>query len=115
MRAEQLPGRFDLSLPANQRKLEAAEALAQLAEEAGISLIHMALAFVLNHPAVTAAIIGPRTEEHLSHPPARHEPLPANSPASRSPRQTRVYADQAAQIPAQAARVRVPRPRRGGS
>jgi aryl-alcohol dehydrogenase-like predicted oxidoreductase len=65
MRAERLPGRFDLSLPANQRKLEAAEALARLAEEAGISLIHMALAFVLNHPAVTAAIVGPRTEEHL--------------------------------------------------
>jgi aryl-alcohol dehydrogenase-like predicted oxidoreductase len=65
MRAERLPGRFDLSLPANQRKLAAADALAQLAEEAGISLIHMALAFVLNHPAITAAIIGPRTEEHL--------------------------------------------------
>jgi aryl-alcohol dehydrogenase-like predicted oxidoreductase len=65
MRAERLPGRFDLSLPANQRKLEAAEALAQLADEIGISVIHMALAFVLNHPAVTAAIIGPRTEEHL--------------------------------------------------
>jgi aryl-alcohol dehydrogenase-like predicted oxidoreductase len=65
MRAGRLPGRFDLSLPANQRKLEAAEALAQLAEETGISLIHMALAFVLNHPAVTAVIIGPRTEEHL--------------------------------------------------
>jgi aryl-alcohol dehydrogenase-like predicted oxidoreductase len=65
MRAERLPDRFDLSLPANQRKLEAAEALAQLADEIGISLIHMALAFVLNHPAVTAAIIGPRTEEHL--------------------------------------------------
>jgi aryl-alcohol dehydrogenase-like predicted oxidoreductase len=65
MRAERLPGRFDLSLRANQRKLEAAEAFAQLAEEAGISLIHMAIAFVLNHPAVTAAIIGPRTEEHL--------------------------------------------------
>ena len=36
-----------------------------LAEEAGLSLIHLALAFVLNHPAVTAAIIGPRTMEHL--------------------------------------------------
>jgi aryl-alcohol dehydrogenase-like predicted oxidoreductase len=57
--------RFDLSLPANQRKLEAAEALAQLAEEAGMSLIELAIAFVLNHPAVTAAIIGPRTMEQL--------------------------------------------------
>jgi aryl-alcohol dehydrogenase-like predicted oxidoreductase len=36
-----------------------------LAEEAGISLIEMALAFVIRHPAVTAAIIGPRTMKHL--------------------------------------------------
>jgi aryl-alcohol dehydrogenase-like predicted oxidoreductase len=64
-RAQRLPERYDLSLPANQRKLEAAEALAQLAEDAGISLIHLALAFVLNHPAVTAAIVGPRTMEQL--------------------------------------------------
>jgi aryl-alcohol dehydrogenase-like predicted oxidoreductase len=64
-RADRIPGRYDLSIPANQRKLEAAEALAQLAEEAGLSLIHLALAFVINHPAVTAAIIGPRTMEHL--------------------------------------------------
>jgi aryl-alcohol dehydrogenase-like predicted oxidoreductase len=60
-----LAQRFDLSLPANQHKLEAAEALAQLAEEAGLSLIELAIGFVLNHPAVTAAIIGPRTMEQL--------------------------------------------------
>jgi len=60
-----LTNRYDLSLPENQRKLDAAEQLAQLAEEAGITLIQMALAFVLNHPAVTAPIIGPRTMEHL--------------------------------------------------
>jgi aryl-alcohol dehydrogenase-like predicted oxidoreductase len=64
-RAERIPQRFDLSLPENQRKLDAAGRLAALAEEAGISLIHMALAFVLEHPAVTAAIIGPRTMEQL--------------------------------------------------
>src|SRR2546428_7104550 len=64
-RSAMIPQRFDLSLPANQAKLEAADALAQLAEESGISLIEMALAFVINHPAVTAAIIGPRTIEHL--------------------------------------------------
>jgi aryl-alcohol dehydrogenase-like predicted oxidoreductase len=62
---QRLTARFDLSLPANQRKLDAAEALAQLAEQAGLSLIEMALAFVINHPAVTAAIIGPRTMEQL--------------------------------------------------
>ena len=54
-----------MSLPGNQRKLEAADALAKLAEEAGITLIEMALAFVIRHPAVTAAIIGPRTMEQL--------------------------------------------------
>jgi aryl-alcohol dehydrogenase-like predicted oxidoreductase len=64
-RAQRIPARYDLSLPENQAKLEAADALAVLAEETGISLIHMALAFTLNHPAVTAAIIGPRTAEHL--------------------------------------------------
>jgi aryl-alcohol dehydrogenase-like predicted oxidoreductase len=64
-RAEMIPQRYDLSLPANQAKLEAADALAQLADEAGMSLIDMALAFVLDHPAITAAIIGPRTMEQL--------------------------------------------------
>ena len=65
-RAERLPQRFDLSLPGNQAKLEAADQLAVLAEEAGLSLIHLALAFVLSHPAVTSAIIGPRTMEQLT-------------------------------------------------
>jgi aryl-alcohol dehydrogenase-like predicted oxidoreductase len=64
-RADRIPGRYDLSLPENQVKLEKADALARLAEEAGISLIELALAFVVRHPAVTAAIIGPRTMEHL--------------------------------------------------
>jgi len=64
-RAERLPQRYDLSLPGNQAKLEAADQLAQLAEEAGLSLIHLALAFTLSHPAVTAPIIGPRTMEQL--------------------------------------------------
>jgi aryl-alcohol dehydrogenase-like predicted oxidoreductase len=64
-RAERIPQRYDMSLPGNQAKLTAAEKLAQLADEAGLSLIHLALAFVLSHPAVTSAIIGPRTMEHL--------------------------------------------------
>jgi aryl-alcohol dehydrogenase-like predicted oxidoreductase len=64
-RAAMVPRRYDLSIPGNQRKLEAADALAQLAEEAGHTLIEIALAFVIRHPAVTAAIIGPRTMEHL--------------------------------------------------
>ena len=64
-RAAMIPRRYDLSIPANQAKLEAADELGRLADEAGMSLIDMALAFVINHPAVTAAIIGPRTIEHL--------------------------------------------------
>ena len=64
-RAERIPSRYDMSLPGNQRKLEIADELAGLAEEAGITLIEMALAFVIRHPAVTAAIIGPRTMDHL--------------------------------------------------
>jgi aryl-alcohol dehydrogenase-like predicted oxidoreductase len=64
-RAERIPQRYDLSIPENQLKLEKADALAQLADEAGLSLIHLALAFAINHPGVTSAIIGPRTLEHL--------------------------------------------------
>ena len=64
-RAERIPARYDMSLEVNQRKLEAADALARLAEEAGMGLIEMALAFVLEHPAVVAPIIGPHTKEQL--------------------------------------------------
>jgi aryl-alcohol dehydrogenase-like predicted oxidoreductase len=64
-RAERMPARYDLSQPANQAKLDAVEDLTLVAEEAGISLVHLALAFVLQHPAVTAPIIGPRTMAHL--------------------------------------------------
>jgi aryl-alcohol dehydrogenase-like predicted oxidoreductase len=64
-RAQRLPQRFDLSIPANKAKFDAADKLAELAEGAGLTLIQMALAFVVNHPAVTSAIIGPRTMEHL--------------------------------------------------
>ncbi|MFL5877308.1 MAG: aldo/keto reductase [Solirubrobacteraceae bacterium] len=64
-RAALVPSRYDMSLPGNQRKLEAVDALAQLADMAGLTLIELALGFVLEHPAVTAAIIGPRTLEHL--------------------------------------------------
>jgi aryl-alcohol dehydrogenase-like predicted oxidoreductase len=64
-RADRMPARYDLSLPENQAKLDVVERLAQLAEDAGISLIQLALAFVIRHPAVTAAIVGPRTLEQL--------------------------------------------------
>ena len=64
-RADRIPARYDLSIPENQRKLDVVEELAQVAEQAGLTLIQLAIAFVINHPAVTAAIIGPRTMEHL--------------------------------------------------
>jgi aryl-alcohol dehydrogenase-like predicted oxidoreductase len=64
-RAARAPQRFDFSLPGNQKKLDVIEELDKLAAEAGVPLIHLALAFVLNHPAVSAAIIGPRTMEQL--------------------------------------------------
>ena len=55
----------DVSLPENQRKLEPTEELARVADDAGLSLIELAIAFVVNHPAVTSAIVGPRTMEQL--------------------------------------------------
>ncbi len=65
-RAARIPDRYDLSKPENQLKLEAADALGALADEAGIPLVHLALAWVINNPAVTSAIIGPRTMEQLT-------------------------------------------------
>jgi aryl-alcohol dehydrogenase-like predicted oxidoreductase len=64
-RASRLPQRYDLSIPGNQAKLDAADALANVADKAGLTLVNLAIAFVLNHPAVTAPIIGPRTMEQL--------------------------------------------------
>jgi len=64
-RAARIPGRYDLSLPANQVKLEAVTKLAALAAENSLTLIDMAIAFVLEHPAVSSAIIGPRTMDQL--------------------------------------------------
>ena len=56
---------YDPASPANAAKLDAADALGALADEAGLTLIQLAVAFVTRHPAVTSAIIGPRTAEHL--------------------------------------------------
>ncbi len=59
------PGRFDATNPANAAKLDAADALGILADEAGLTLVQMAVAFAIRHPAITSTIIGPRTMEHL--------------------------------------------------
>ena len=71
--------RFDMSTAANQRKLDLVEQLAQLAEQAGLSLIELAIAFAVNHPGVTAAVVGPRTMEQLeAYLPAAESVLPAD-------------------------------------
>jgi aryl-alcohol dehydrogenase-like predicted oxidoreductase len=64
-RAERLPQRYDISLPGNQRKLEVADQLGELADKMGVPLPHLAVAFALRHPGVTSAIIGPRTMDQL--------------------------------------------------
>jgi aryl-alcohol dehydrogenase-like predicted oxidoreductase len=64
-RAQRFAGAYDSANPANAAKLDAADALGRLADEADLSLVQMAIAFVTRHPAVTSAIIGPRTMEHL--------------------------------------------------
>ena len=56
---------FDAASPANAAKLAAADALGALADEVGLTLIQLAVAFAVRHPAVTSTIIGPRTMEHL--------------------------------------------------
>lgn len=65
-RASRIPQRFDPSLPGNARKLEIVEELIKIAADAGTSLTHLAVAFVISHPAVTSAIIGPRTMDQLT-------------------------------------------------
>jgi aryl-alcohol dehydrogenase-like predicted oxidoreductase len=62
---QRLVARYDMSLPENQRKLEAVDQLQQLADNADVTMIELAIAFAVNHPAVTSAIIGPRTMEQL--------------------------------------------------
>lgn len=60
------PGaRFDMTTAANGQKLEALAALTDLADEAGLTMIELAIGFVIRHPGVTSAIIGPRTMEQL--------------------------------------------------
>jgi aryl-alcohol dehydrogenase-like predicted oxidoreductase len=64
-RLQRFPGRWDATSPTNATKLDAADALGALADEAGLTLVQMAVAFAVRHPAVTSTIIGPRTMEHL--------------------------------------------------
>jgi aryl-alcohol dehydrogenase-like predicted oxidoreductase len=65
-RARRSPDRYDLSKPENQAKLQAADALGAVADDLGVPLPVLAVAWVINNPAVTSAIIGPRTMEQLT-------------------------------------------------
>ncbi|MEV2191858.1 aldo/keto reductase [Streptomyces phaeochromogenes] len=60
-----MPQRFDTAIPSNRARLDAVEQLAAVADEAGLTMIQLALGFVTAHPAVTSALIGPRTLDHL--------------------------------------------------
>lgn len=64
-RSARIPGRYDLDSPGNRQKLAAVDALSTVAEDAGLTLVELAVAFTLAHPAVTSPIIGPRTMEQL--------------------------------------------------
>ncbi|MFD4369964.1 aldo/keto reductase [Rhodococcus sp. NPDC058521] len=64
-RSKFMPQRFDTDIPANRAKMDAVEQLATIAQEAGLTMIQLALGFVTAHPGVTSAIIGPRTMDHL--------------------------------------------------
>ena len=57
--------RMEADDPVNTAKLAAAQALGGIAKAADLSLIQLATAFVLRHPAVSAAVVGPRTPDHL--------------------------------------------------
>ena len=56
---------FDFGGPYHDQKLELVGRLEAVAAEAGCSLTALAVGFVLSHPAVSSAIIGPRTPEQL--------------------------------------------------
>jgi len=64
-RSDRDPSRYDLSKPGIKAKFDAADKLGALADDLGVPLVDLAIAFVLRHPGVTSAIIGPRTMEQL--------------------------------------------------
>ncbi|MFF5566126.1 aldo/keto reductase [Streptomyces sp. NPDC012623] len=63
--AETHRARFGFKHLTDERRLDVVEQLIPLAEEVGMPLTHLAMAFAIAHPGVTSAIIGPRTMDHL--------------------------------------------------
>jgi aryl-alcohol dehydrogenase-like predicted oxidoreductase len=49
----------------DERRIDAVEQLVPLAEEAGLPMTHLAMAFAIAHPGVSSALLGPRTIEQL--------------------------------------------------
>jgi aryl-alcohol dehydrogenase-like predicted oxidoreductase len=64
-RADREPDHFDFNGPMHERKLDLVDRLTKVAHDAGTSLVHLAHAFVLRHPAVTSVIMGPRLPRQL--------------------------------------------------
>ena len=64
-RTDHYPEKFDPALEPNRRKLDALEDLVEIADQTGMSIVHLALGFVTSHPAVSCALMGPRTLDHL--------------------------------------------------
>jgi aryl-alcohol dehydrogenase-like predicted oxidoreductase len=68
--------RYDLGVLINQTKLTLVTELTELAEQSGLSMLELAIGFVLEHPAISSAIIGPRTMDQLDRQlPAAHTRL----------------------------------------
>ena len=59
------PERYNTENEANRRKFEIVTELDELAHKAGLTLVELAVAFALNHPAISSVLLGPRTIEHL--------------------------------------------------
>jgi aryl-alcohol dehydrogenase-like predicted oxidoreductase len=64
-RGGRMEERYQLATDANAAKFQLVDDLAKVAEQAGLSLLGMALAFTLAHPAVTSCLVGPRTSDQL--------------------------------------------------
>ena len=70
----------------DERRLDAVERLIPLAEQAGLSMPHLAMGFAISHPGVTSALLGARTMEQLdgSSPPGGY-PLVVSSRGGTPP------------------------------
>ena len=59
------PARYDVHAPGNRRKLDVVDRLARIADDAGLTLLELAVGFALTHPDVSSVVVGPRTLSHV--------------------------------------------------